>query len=246
MKKILSIIIPVFNNCNFTKSLIMDLIKLDNSHEIIIVDNGSTDNTEKEINDIMRNQNNDFAKVLYKRLIKNFGFGKANNIAYKLSSGENVLFLNNDVRVTKNYNNWTKDIINICNLNKICCMNGGLLNRDFEFVREGKNLIRNKFWYASGWCIAGSKDSFNKILLNISRSDDNNMKETSDPIVWNEVFFNYFEDVDLSWRLRRKGIEIVEIDLPLVHFGRMTGRKIGLFEQYSLSKKIFSEEWKNI
>ena len=45
-EKILSICIPVFNKFNFTKSCLKDLEKLPNDHEIIVVDNGSTDETQ--------------------------------------------------------------------------------------------------------------------------------------------------------------------------------------------------------
>ena len=49
MSKILSIVIPVFNKFNFTKACLSDLSKLSSDHEIIIVDNGSTDETQAQL-----------------------------------------------------------------------------------------------------------------------------------------------------------------------------------------------------
>ena len=51
MNKILSICTPVFNKFEFTKSYLNDLSKLSNEHEIIIVDNASTDQTESYLKD---------------------------------------------------------------------------------------------------------------------------------------------------------------------------------------------------
>lgn len=46
---ILSIVVTVFNRWNYTKSCITDLAQLSEDHELIIIDNNSTDETNKEI-----------------------------------------------------------------------------------------------------------------------------------------------------------------------------------------------------
>lgn len=50
----LSIIMPVFNKINFTKSALNDLFLLPEDHQIIVVDNGSTDDTAKYLRQIDR------------------------------------------------------------------------------------------------------------------------------------------------------------------------------------------------
>ena len=106
MNKILSIVIPVYNKFNFTKSCLKDLSALPSDHEIIVVDNGSTDETRASL---------EFSDTIkYIRNEKNFGFAKACNIGYSVSTSNNVLFLNNDIRVKSNFDNWTKSLIDRC------------------------------------------------------------------------------------------------------------------------------------
>ena len=88
MSKILSIVVPVFNKYNFTKSCLQDLCRLTNDHEIIVVDNGSTDQTEAALKDSK--------EIVYKRLHENTGFAKACNYGYAWAKSPNVMFLNND------------------------------------------------------------------------------------------------------------------------------------------------------
>src|SRR5690606_32774631 len=102
----LSIVIPVFNNAHFTKSCLEDLNHLPkDTHEIIVVDNGSTDNTKDIVSKF---------DIKYIDLKENTGFAHAVNVGFKESLGENVMFLNNDIRVLKNKDNWTLPIIEKC------------------------------------------------------------------------------------------------------------------------------------
>ena len=109
MNERLSIIIPVFNKSNFTKSCLQDLCQLDkDKHEIIIIDNDSKDNTEEVVRSFMKDHYN----IIYIRNDQNYGFAQACNRGYNASHYANVLFLNNDIRVKSDHNNWTDLLIN--------------------------------------------------------------------------------------------------------------------------------------
>ena len=88
-----SIVIPVHNNLEMTEAC-LDSIKAytPEEHEVIVVDNGSTDRTQECISrrkgiKVIRNE-------------ENLGFARAVNVGIRASSGNYVVVLNNDVLVT--------------------------------------------------------------------------------------------------------------------------------------------------
>lgn len=240
----LSIVIPVYNNCNFTKSCIIDLLQLPDNHEIIIVDNGSTDDTAMMIHDLLDTRKPGCAHLLYVGCPKNLGFGRANNKGYKHSKGKNVLFLNNDIRVQTNHFGWTKDIIESCQDGFLLSANGGMLDPQFNFIKETDNLIESEYFYLSGWCLAASRETLDKLVLN-HYSDDrtDEIKEGKAWGPWNEKFFAYFEDDDLTWRAKDLNIPLKVVSVPVVHFGRMTSKKLDLSQMYKTSQEIFKQLW---
>ena len=224
----LSIIIPVMNNSNFTRNCLFDLAKLPSDHEIIIVNNASTDGTREMLSN-MSATFRERLKVIHNE--RNFGFGKANNIGYAASKGEYVLFLNNDIRVRSGHAIWTQALIDACS-GALVSANGGLLDADFKFVSETDSKVDSPYFYLSGWCLAGSRDSFDKLIL----------PQQEGP--WNEAFFAYYEDDDISWRAQELGIELKVVSVPVEHFGRMTSKKLGLFPIFDQSYKTFCNLWK--
>lgn len=244
---ILSIVIPCYKNESFTKSLLKDLIKLPNNHEIIIFDNagGETDTLSKIVGEILSTRTSEQAQIVYINHNKNIGFSRACNKAQKDCRGSNILFLNNDVRVTKNYETWTSDLIEQCHLGNLVAAQGGLLDAKFNFIKEMNSLSSSVYSYLSGWCLAGSKETLNKLKLDYYCDvDTDEIKKGTSWGCWRCDLF-YFNDPDLSWRARKLGIQLKVINLPLHHFGRMTSKKLNLQDLYLSSQKRFKEIWKN-
>lgn len=227
----LSIIIPVYNNWNFTKMCLKDLAKLPDDHEVIIIDNGSIDDTNKFLN------GNDYenlpSNLIYVRNDSNLGFAKASNQAFEKARGEYVLFLNNDIKVTKNYDNWTSGLISEAERTKgLVGPTGGLLDKRFNFIKETNEKVSGNF-YMSGWCLCARKDVFQKLVL----------KENKYKGPFTEEFITYFEDTDMGFRADELNIPMNIVSVPVFHFGKMTSRKANLAEMYLGAKLKFVNKW---
>lgn len=227
----LSIIIPCWNKSNFTKACLEDLVKLDLSHEIIIVDNGSTDNTSN----ILYDYNKKYDNVKYITHEKNLGFAKGCNSGFNISSGEFVMFLNNDIRVQNNHSNWTKDIIDFLQYNNdyIVGPTGCFVDKNCNFLYETDSFDKD-INYISGWCISARKSTWKK--LDISGNNE----------IFSEEFgYGYFEDTDLGFRCGKHDIKFKIIPVPVRHFGNITAKQLGVRPLYNRSKKIFAKKWRN-
>lgn len=90
-----SIIILTYNQLELTKQCLDSINRHTNMEniEIIVIDNGSTDGTVEYLKSLP------YIKSGFNK--ENQGFAKGCNQGYKMASGENILFLNNDTIVTE-------------------------------------------------------------------------------------------------------------------------------------------------
>jgi len=222
----LSIVIPVFNKWNFTKSCLIDLSMLPKeTHEIIVVDNGSTDETNKELSGS--------TDIVYHRNEENLGFAKACNIGYGRATGDIIMFLNNDIRVQSNHSNWTNAVFEAVEKypNSLIGPTMGQLDANLNFVKEANTRLDGNS-YMSGWCLAAHRNTWKKLDL-------------ANGMIFSEDFFCYYEDTDLSFRARRLKIGFEVIAIPVVHFGKITSKQLNTYELYAKAKKIFVKKWRS-
>jgi GT2 family glycosyltransferase len=226
---ILSIVIPVYNKYNFTRACLQDLSQLPKDHEIIVVDNGSSDETESQLSTM--------PGIVYHRNVENLGFAKACNIGYGLATAPNVLFLNNDIRVQSNHQTWTQEIIKRCPY-ALVGPTMGQLDNNLAFVQEANRALPGKS-YMSGWCLGASKEIWNK--LEIPRESGGGA-----PQVFSEEFgLAYFEDTDLSFRAKKLHLPTQVVSIPVVHFGKQTSKQLNTHQLYSQARQIFIKKWRN-
>lgn len=226
--KELSIVIPVFNKWNFTKSCLKDLSQLPDSHEIIIIDNASSDETAEELSKITD------TKVTIITNKENVFHSKACNQGYEAANADVVLFMNNDIRVKSNHSTWTHSIIWGAEFRFVDdCLVGptmGQLDNNLNFVKEANELLNGNS-YVSGWCLAASK----KVLKRL---------EVAPNQVWNENYPMYFNDTDLSFRARKLGIPLVVNPLPdVVHFGKVSATQLNINKLYNEGRQVFLKDW---
>ncbi len=240
LQKRLSIVIPVFNKWNFTKSCLQDLSQLPLDHEIIVVDNGSTDETQVELKKNTR--------IIYLRSEVNLGFAKACNGGYGMATAPHVLFLNNDIRVQSNFTDWTEELIKRGS-NALAGPTMGLLDNQLNFVREANSMITGKNSYMSGWCLASSKEIWEKLRIprhsGMIAADCHHPFNDSPQIFSEEFGLAYFEDTDLSFRAAKLGINREVVNIPVVHFGRVSSKQLNTHQLYNQARQIFIKKWSN-
>ncbi|WP_274616277.1 glycosyltransferase family 2 protein [Vibrio alginolyticus] len=95
---ITSIIIPIYNRESWIGKMFQRLLDLDIEHaEVIIVDDGSTDGTLEQLQQLTTDKFE--LKILYQ---KNSGPATARNLGFKHSSGKYIQFLDSDDFLTPN------------------------------------------------------------------------------------------------------------------------------------------------
>ena len=92
-----TIILVSFNTKNYTKNTIDSILKNTEylKYEIIVVDNASDDGSPEMIEFF-------FPEIILIKNNKNIGFGKANNLAFKIARGKYFLLLNTDTLLLNN------------------------------------------------------------------------------------------------------------------------------------------------
>jgi GT2 family glycosyltransferase len=227
-EKILAIVIPVFNNWLYTQKALKYLQCLPENHLVIVVDNGSQDQT-KRLNstpgrEVIHNETNlGFAKAC------NIGYAKAVELGY-----ENVMFLNNDIKVIEKHNSWTYPLIGRARGGEIVGPTVGVLDEKLNFVCEGSKFPTSGFGYISGWNITSSVKVWSHLI-----------PEGEIGPFSSEFGIAYFEDTDLGFRAKDMGIRCDVVPVPVKHHGRITSTKVGLSELYLHAKPIFMNKWKH-
>ncbi len=245
MKVDLSVIILSYNTKRLTEeclsSLLNSLSKIKGLKiEIIVVDNGSTDGSDEMLKNFKFKNSIQFKLIINKT---NAGYPKGNNQALKLAQGKYVLFLNSDVLIDNvNFSN----IINYLDKNQnigVLTVKVLLSNKTIDPAsHRGFPTIWNSICYFSGL-----EELFRNILrlnkifggyhlvhLNLQKiheidSPTGAFYLTRKKILeklggFDEDFFMYGEDLDLSYRIKKLGYMIVYYPLyQVIHLKHASG-----------------------
>ena len=200
----ISVIIASYNRKDLLRRC-LDSIRRQSSQdvEIIVVDNGSSDNSKE----MMKAE---YPGVKLIPNTKNLLFCKAYNQGIDASKGDFILCLNNDVILDKDY---LREAFSVFRQNeKIGMVSGKILRMDDKTIDStGLFLGRNRKAVERGY---GTKDGgqydtpgyvfgvsgacafFSRSLL-LDIKDENGY--------FDERFRMYYEDLDLCWRAQKKG-----------------------------------------
>lgn len=114
MKKKVSIIIPNWNGKKFIEVCLRSVLasQFDETYEVIVVDNGSTDGSREMAQAIFDGQTEvcvpDTVRTHSVHLPKNMGFARACNEGMYNAQGEYIVLLNNDVEVATD---WLQELV---------------------------------------------------------------------------------------------------------------------------------------
>lgn len=234
----ISIIIPTFNNIIFTIKCICSII-FSNDHfdkEIIIIDNGSIDNTPNIIK-------KKFPQITIIQNKTNFGFAKACNQGAHNASGDMLIFLNNDTEVTTG---WIASLVD-CITSKI---NIGIVGC--------KLLYPDSTVQHAG--VAFSSTKVHHIYRNFSPLHPATNKNRELQAVtaacmlvprklflflggFDESFINGFEDLDICFRARRKGAKVMYTPESVIihHESKTPGRHA----HHDHNARLFTSRWES-
>lgn len=186
-----SIITPVWNKKEYTANFLNSLLSLFSyikGGEIIIVDNNSTDGTDKLVEFYQKNT----PGIIYIKLDENRGFSTGNDEGEKLAGGEHLLFVSNDVIINGDF------ITPICKELEAGNKLVGARLLDFD---TGWNNFKETgvIPYLEGFCVGITKKDYRKIGG------------------WDRDIFLDYEDLELSYRGVQNGLELKSLNLPVRH-----------------------------
>jgi GT2 family glycosyltransferase len=244
-KPLVSIVIPVFNNIVYTFNCLESILENteDVTYEVIIVNDASTDNTEKILKGIKN------ITVIHNA--NNIGFVEASNIGAKKAKGEYIVFMNNDVKVTKG---WLKPMLNIfLEKEKVGIVGCKLLYPDGS-LQEAGGIVWSD---GSAWNY-GRNDSPDKCEYNYVREVDYCSaacimirKELFEMVDGFDTRYSpaYCEDSDLAFKIREKGYRVLyQPETIIFHYEGMTaGRNIfsGIKKYQETNREKFFIKWKD-
>lgn len=222
-----SIIIPCLNNADLTRDCINSIrAYTPEDHEIILIDNGSIDETPELLNDLARGRLN----YIVLRNDTNIGFPRAVNQGILFSKGEHIVILNNDVIVSPEWLTGMLECMNSApdigivgprtnNISGRQIFRDGTYSNQFEFVEFARSF-RNSYkgHYDSWWrivffCTLIKREVFEKIGVLDEQFSPGNFEDDDfcirsvlggyRNVICNDVFVHHFgsashKDIDQS------------------------------------------------
>jgi GT2 family glycosyltransferase len=227
---LVSIVIVSFNSEKYLGKCISSIRSnvTDIDYEIIVVDNASEDGSVGMVK-------SNYADVTLIENETNFGFAQAVNQGIKESKGEFILLLNPD---TVFLNNAIKVFCEfLINNSEYACCGGALFNDDMEpvnsygffpsvrqviFEELGLRKIFKKYYFKrlSPGCVLGKNVSAPFTVDYVSGADMFLRKSALNKVGFlNEDFFMYFEETELSFRLKKNNNKSALVpEAKIIHF----------------------------
>lgn len=230
-----SLIIPVFNQLEYTKGCLESILKDDDRspYEIIVVDNGSSDGTRAYLEELSRRLDRTRDRLVPIFNETNLGVAPAWNQGLRAATGKTIGILNNDILVTRG---WYRSLLWAIEHHKLGLVSPYAANGKLDYELETrahffthKNL--GKLWPDYDFCaVVLTRKTFEQIGF----FDEN-------------YLVGGYEDQDYAYRMRAAGIRYGVSGAAFIHhFGSQT---LGEFKKRgdkhaAHNRDYFASKWK--
>jgi len=207
MKKI-SIILVTHNSAGYIGPCLDSIFSQDfKDYEIIVIDNASDDKTAHIIK-------NEYPGILFLENKENAGPSKARNQGIAKAEGKFILCLDHDVKL---HNNFLTNIYNAVKAGEdIGAIQPKVLMADGHTIYSAGIRISplRRFCDIGSGKKNGDKFNTHRDVFGVSAAAALYRRQALESIkqageYFDEDFFYFFEDVDISWRLQKKGWRIL-------------------------------------
>lgn len=256
---ILSVVIVNYNVKFFLEQCLSSLKKairesalLRNQTEIFVIDNASTDRSVEFLKPL-------FPDVHFIQNTRNTGFSRANNQAAERCAGEYLLFLNPDTILAEDC--LESSISFFRSKPDAGALGVHMVDGAGKFLRESKRGfpgIRTSFFKMAGFTrvFPGSKFFSSYYLGNLDEKSSNAVDILSGAYLmtkkivfdrvggFDERFFMYGEDIDLSYRILQEGYRNYYFaDTTIIHFkGESTNREARYVKMFYTAMILFMKK----
>ena len=224
MKPLISIVIPVYNVEDFVGKCLSSVKKQKYENlDIVIVDDGSTDESSKICDEFAKNEKR--ARVFHK---KNGGLSDARNFGIKKAKGEIIAFIDSDDFIDENF---------------IDAMYEEMIRNDADIVVCGYDLVRPEPKTISG------RDAVIKLLTKQENVDTvvwNKLYKKS-LFINNDIWFpkgKKHEDTLITYKIFSKAKIVVYLDKSLYYYVDRSGSimKTEKIEERLMMRELAAQE----
>lgn len=251
----ISIVIPNYNGEELLKRnlprVIGEITKLRNKEiEIILIDDGSNDNSVEYVKDLrLKRRIVSETKILKIKLIendKNLGFSSTVNRGVKEARGEIVILMNTDIYPEGNF---IEPFLTHFKNPHIFAV--GMMDKSKEesnIVRRGRGIA----WWEKGFLLHRRGEVNKSDTFWVSGGSSAFRKSIWEKLDGFDELFNpfYWEDIDLSYRAKKAGYEVIFEPKSIVIHEHLEGSIKKQFSDFQVKTIAYRNQfffvWKNI
>jgi GT2 family glycosyltransferase/glycosyltransferase involved in cell wall biosynthesis len=230
-----SIIIVNLNGRQWLGDCLDSLASQDYPHdrvEIILVDNGSTDDSVQFVRQA-------YPHVRVIEAGRNLGFAGGNNRGASFATGDYLALINNDARADPHWLSAMAQVLQ--NQPDVACVAAKILSQDgqtIDFVGPVMNLYGRAFQIDEGLpALPGFYDEPRELLAPCGGAMMVRRNAFEQIGGFDEDYIAYFEDLDLGWRLWLYGYRVMFAPGAIVyHRAHSTGSTFPVEQRYALSE----------